>query len=668
MIQPLKSHTHPAGFGAGLATLLVALAGVLLFSLTLGKGLRDASFDIPFLFKSEQRIDNVVIVFLDENSLNELKVSPTTFDRGLHAKLVRRLQQEGAKLIAFDVLFVDKDRPIAPGDLEFAAAMKESRRVLLAGQYFEDADHNPTFLPPIDLFRAAAAGWGEARVDSDTDFAARRLSSGTDRFPCLAWKAAELTGARIAATPEERPRERWLNYYSSQPFQGVPYSDLVTGKPLPPGLSFKDKVVFVGAGEVTGYGRGQLDQFPFPWTRVGDRFLFGVQLHAITFSNLSREDWMTRASPIGQMFLLIVGGAASAYLLGFLRPLPATGAALGIALLVSGVSVGLANTVHVWWSWMIFVAVQVPMALAFSYLIHSVRSHVQTRVLQTSLERYLSPKQAKQILDLRNPALLKPGASQKTVSILFSDIAGFSKISERMNQEDLAKLLNEYYETTIGCVHQTGGTVLNLVGDAIFAIWNAPQEQADHQSLACESALLLHEALARFESKSSHLPLNTAVALHTGVTCVGNIGSNERFVYTAIGESVNMTARLDGLNRQLSTRTLATREFQKGVEALVVSRLVGHFKFKGFDQVVEVHEVLGRAGDEPGSLAWRESFAAGLNRFQRKAFKEAEAAFARTLELRPSDGPSRFYLERIRHLSATSLASDWFGEIDLREK
>ena len=209
---------------------------------------------------------------------------------------------------------------------------------------------------------------------------------------------------------------------------------------------------------------------------------------------------------------------------------------------------------------------------------------------------------------------------------------------------------------------------MTLIGDAIFAIWNAPQDQPDHQARACQAALLLQQALIQFESSSLSLPLKTAVGLHTGNVCVGNIGSSKRFIYTAIGENVNMAARLEGLNRKLGTNILATRDLQKLVGDRVTSRVLGHFRFKGFDQVVEVHEIISLHQAEATSQPWRQSFSAALNRFQRKSFEEAQAEFQRTLVLHPSDGPSLFYLERIRQLQITPPASDWVGEIDLREK
>ena len=134
---------------------------------------------------------------------------------------------------------------------------------------------------------------------------------------------------------------------------------------------------------------------------------------------------------------------------------------------------------------------------------------------------------------------------QQTVSILFSDIENFATVSERMDPDALVKLLNNYYETAIACVHQTEGTVMSLIGDAIFVIWNAPQEQSDHRERACRAALLLQEQLVRFDATSGHPPLRTHVEFTTGVAVVAMQNSTASN-YTAISESVNIASRSRG--------------------------------------------------------------------------------------------------------------------------
>jgi len=129
-----------------------------------------------------------------------------------------------------------------------------------------------------------------------------------------------------------------------------------------------------------------------------------------------------------------------------------------------------------------------------------------------------------------------------------------------------------------------------------------------------------------------------------------------------------MASRLEGLNKQLGTNILATREIQKTSESQLVTRLVGHFRFKGFDQVTEIYELIGSAASENETKPWRDSFANELSRFQRQAFAEAESGFRQTLEIRPDDGPSKFYLERVAQFRAHPPEGGWLGEIDLREK
>jgi adenylate cyclase len=266
----------------------------------------------------------------------------------------------------------------------------------------------------------------------------------------------------------------------------------------------------------------------------------------------------------------------------------------------------------------------------------------------------------------RDPELLKPGAKKQLLTILFSDIAGFTTISEGMDSDQLALSMNAYFQTAVqNCIFSTEGTVVKYIGDAIFAFWNAPEAQGDHAYRACEAALLFRDQPPQFMNAQE---LITRIGLHTGVANVGNFGSMQRVDYTALGENINLASRMEGLNKFLGTRVLITDDTQKVAGSKIVTRYLGLFRLKGFEKAVGVHELSGRAEEEDKSRDLRERFAQALAVLATKDFAAAEAAFRRVLEISPKDGPSEFYLEEIKELRATPLPADWKGEIILKDK
>jgi adenylate cyclase len=227
-------------------------------------------------------------------------------------------------------------------------------------------------------------------------------------------------------------------------------------------------------------------------------------------------------------------------------------------------------------------------------------------------------------------------------------------------------LMNNYFETAVAnCIWPTDGTVVKYIGDAIFAFWNAPDLQVDHQVRACRAALHFSE---QPKHQINGKPLNTRIGLHTGVANVGNFGSRERYDYTALGDSINLAARMEGLNKYLGTELLISGDTRNGIDEQFTTRFLGFFRLKGFEKAVEVHELVGRGERKDESKIWRESFAEALSYFQKGKLDGAQAAFRRTIELKPQDGPSRYYLARIEELRSETLPADWKGEIELKEK
>jgi adenylate cyclase len=362
---------------------------------------------------------------------------------------------------------------------------------------------------------------------------------------------------------------------------------------------------------------------------------------------------------------VIIGcGFLAGFGLTLLRPLSASLAALAVAFCVAAVNYLMFIHLHSWFAWEIVVLAQLPIAWIFSVSVNSVQLYVEKQKVEQSLALYLSPKLVKQFA--KDPTLLKPGAKKQLLTILFSDIASFTTISEGMDSDHLALSMNEYFQTAVqNCIFSTDGTVVKYIGDAIFAFWNAPESQPDHSYRACEAALLFREQPPQYMNGKE---LITRIGLHTGVANVGNFGSMTRVDYTALGENINMAARMEGLNKYLGTRVLITSETQEVAGPKIITRYLGLFRLKGFERAVGVHELSGRIEQEAASRELRESFAEALAALVKKDFDGAEAAFKKVLELKPEDGPSLFYLEQIEELRTETLPPDWKGEITLKDK
>ena len=283
---------------------------------------------------------------------------------------------------------------------------------------------------------------------------------------------------------------------------------------------------------------------------------------------------------------------------------------------------------------------------------------------QQSLALYLSPKLVKKFAS--NKELLRPGAKKETLTILFSDIAGFTSISEGMDSDELARHMNSYFQTAVAqCIHHTDGTIVKYIGDAIFAFWNAPDPQSDHALRACEAALRFRDQPPQYMNGQQ---LVTRIGLHTGVANVGNFGSTTRVDYTALGESINLASRMEGLNKYLGTDILITRDTQEGASGKITTRFAGHFRLKGFEKAVEVYELVGLRDRMETTRPWRETFEHALKEFERRNFDAADAGFRCALEMRPNDGPANFYLRQTAELRVHPPGPDWAGEIELKEK
>jgi adenylate cyclase len=290
---------------------------------------------------------------------------------------------------------------------------------------------------------------------------------------------------------------------------------------------------------------------------------------------------------------------------------------------------------------------------------------------ERTLSLHLGHARAQEVLE--NPDLLKPGAVKQEVSFLFSDISNFSLIADRAAPDRLFKLLSKYYQATISCIHEHQGTVMQLVGDSIFAIWNAPKRQENHQALACRGAWALRQCLHQFNEESKDTyddALETRLGLHAGDASVGNLGSEDRFEFAAIGANTNLASRLEGLNKHLGTEILMSEEMLTAAETCgFVCRPLGRFKFKGLDRVVKVFELVGEKAASDPKPAWVLTFNRGLGCVKEGQFAAAKKAFKEVVQARDGrDGPSSFFLQHIEKLQKDKTDPEWFGVVRMDSK
>jgi adenylate cyclase len=654
---------------------LSAGLGFILLTTSLGHDVQATSYDLPFEWRGPLYPNEVEMVYLDDASYEQLHQKYTEpWNRAFFARLLKRLTADGARAVVFDIVFSDALDPAS--DQEFADAISENGKVIIACDwriaYYNGRSGEQVgskFMLPLPLFNEHAADIGASVLFPETGDYIRQYQPTIPNVQTNteAWATALLVKPSFNESNSLRGTPFWMNYYG--PEYALPsvslYKAVGAHDPdVPPGF-FRNKVVFVGAKLQTHLAAERKDEYSTPYSGgLNDRWMSGVAIHATAFLNLLRGDYLREFPWWVNRILIIAFGILFGGGLVLCRPLWAVVLGLLPILPIAYADYFAFDRYHYWFPWLIVVAVQIPVAIVWAVTYNSVRLHVEKRLVEQSLALYLSPKLVKKFA--ANPKLMKPGAEKQMLTILFTDIADFTAISEGMDSDELARLMNVYFQRAVqNCIHATDGTVVKYIGDAIFSFWNAPDLQGDHAYRACEAALRFRALSAQ---RINGRELITRLGLHTGVANVGNFGSDKRFDYTAIGENINLAARMEGLNKYLGTRVLITGETQKEVASRLVTRYLGMFRLKGFEKSVAVYELIAFQDNEAESRPLREGFAEALAKFAKKEFASAEEAFRRILEISPEDGPTRFYLEQIEELRNAAVPPEWNGEIALKDK
>jgi len=657
---------------------LVILVGELLL-LNFGSKLARWSYDLPFLVSSRTPPEELVMVYLDSTVKRRLGQSTDQpLDRRFHAKLLERLTRDGARLVLFDILF---DSPAADpnSDVAFAEAIRKHGKVVLVGDHEKRwvGDYaTSSALPPIPMLADAAGGWGLANVVTDPDLEVRSLSAGTEDLPSAGWIAVRLLDAPMTLEPESRFTQRWVNYYCEPTaLRAVNLDQALEADKYQPEF-FRDKIVVVGSRRDAGFAGAANDEFRTPYSstlrkgseKTGGKepMAPGATVHAFQLLNLLRGDWLTRLSAASESAVVLLWGGLISLALMRLRPWAATllaPVAFGAFALTA---VTLQVKQHMWFNWLVPAAAQTSIALlwsvGFQYLIES-RRRIK---LRRAFASYLSPYMADQIADSEVDLTL--GGKEVEATIMFTDLEGFTAMSETLPPTEVSRILTSYFNETTRAILEQDGTIIKYMGDAVFAAWGTPMPEPRH----AERAVLA--AWGMFQSSQKEIAgriLRTRIGINSGMVLAGNLGSDFRFDFAAIGNTTNTAARLESLNKYFGTNLLIGDATKAQLSNRIRTRLLGCFLLAGKSQPATVHEVLGVDSPPAAEGPWVAAFSAALQHYTAHKLDEAERLFQQAVKLRGSpDGPSEFYLKQITaaRRNTPSLGQSWDGIIVIASK
>jgi adenylate cyclase len=452
-----------------------------------------------------------------------------------------------------------------------------------------------------------------------------------------------------------RGPERTYPYYS--------IVDLVQRK-LPRG-TFKDKIVLVGASAT---GIGDLRTPPY-----GGITYPGVEVHANAIDNMLNHQALTRGArqELSDLVLILFFGIPVGIWMALVAP---RWMWFGLSFLVPLALIDYGAFLRGWWLNFSVPALTLVSNVLLVSLYRALVEEKEKRRVRTAFGQYLSPEVIRRLL--RNPKLVEPKKTE--ITVMFSDIRGFTTISENLDAQDLALFLNQYLSDMTGLVFEYQGTLDKYIGDAVMAFWGAPFEVDDHAISACNSALKMMQRVREMQRQwqaQGKPQLDIGIGLNSGVASVGNMGSALRYGYTALGDTVNLSSRLEGLNKDYGTHIIVNETTYAATrEANFVYRELDLIRVKGKTQPVMIYELIGRAGEENlyGSCADVElrldQFARGRTLYRARRWEEAQSVFQIIIDKWPNDGPARTYWKRCQEYLFDEPPSGWDGVFTMTHK
>ena len=734
MSQPLSKHLMPwlirVLLSSGIALLVIVFVQDAVFQFHFFDRLKlsfiDKSFakrgPLPF---SKDSLDIVLVTVSEKSDATSPEHFP--FPRSYYAHAIRNLNNAGVRAVGVDLTFEEPDEHGLQHDVELYEAIQKYRNVVVAGKTEIRSDkgtirrQNENY---HSIFYSADSSVGVVYVPNDEDGLYRRYkaiakSPGQETYvPTFAFalmnKYLHLPSTEVCKEegdyfvlgerriPKFDDVSMLINYHglSGQTFKQIDIVEVLDDKTFQTneeinlntdintfddpdyGLlhtnTFKDKIVLIGPAFPESK-----DIFPVSIADPNNpdsNLMYGVEIHSNALQTLIHQNFIVRPSLFLEVLYTIAYSLLSFLVVSALKQIKArfefileivalvfVAAELYSIILLSDFAFSAHN---------MLIPVVPPIAAVFAnYVGSAVYQYLTERkqkvMIKGMFSQYLNPHVVNELI--AHPEKMRLGGERRELTVLFSDIAGFTTFSEKLPPEELVLVLNEYLSAMTEIVFNNDGTLDKYEGDAVMAFWGAPIELDNNALHACTAAVEMQERLVQIREKWSaegKPDVHVRIGLNTGEMVVGNMGGTGKFDYTVIGDSVNLGSRLEGANKQYGTYIMASERTQELVKEHFVFRELDLLVVKGKTKPIKVFELIGRKNDSvpPQKISAIERYTIGLELYRQKKFSEAIEKFNEALSIEADDQPSRLYIERSQLYLTNPPPEEWNGVFILKTK
>ncbi len=708
-----------------LLLLLASLLGAYLLSFTsLFQSFELKLLDLRFQMRGVLPLNDSPIVILAIDNQSDLSTPARwPWPRSYFAHVVENLEKAGVAAIGIDVIFDQPDHYSPQNDDSLAHTLARYHNIVLAGkiQQTHGRYSSTSILPPYEKFLQPGTQWGLVTLEADIDgfyrrypflvrlqdtlmssFAAQLLKEyDKQKNPQAHFIFEEDANAFKAGNiriPKYDSQSMLINFYGP-PFSFPYYSfdnvlddqefDLVdeydidafddpgdSTLGIPPGLLYsgklKDKIVLIGSTMSELH-----DNFPTPFlVQKGDSAgqarveMPGVEVHANALQTVLDKNFIRKLSGWWVSFLNLLFALLILFMVKRLNTILSL--ILTVLLIAGYVLLGFVFFAD---GNLLLPVVTPTLVILFTFISQVSYDYLLTqqekKMLRGVFAHYVPEKVIQEIID--HPEKLSLGGEERVVTVLFSDVAGFTTLSEKMSPKELVALLNEYLTAMTDIILKHNGIIDKFEGDAIMAEFGVPVTFENHQKEACLAALEMQSKLRelRYKWKKEGKPeLHARIGINTGEMIVGNMGSNTVFDYTVIGDHVNLGSRLEGANKAYQTNIMISSFTHEAVKNDFIFRALDLIRVKGKAKPVQVFELIGTLETKftDQFLEMLDWFNQGLIAYRLREWDDALAAFKRCLYLVPNDRPSQIYVDRCVYFKENPPPDNWDGVWVLKEK